>query len=341
MLTKVKGEPQAAEEAWPAVNISAKNRFCCSIPSASYTPGEECSGLVWEFLTDPDEQSLPNCHFVDPDKIIKHLLNGSGPLGQPNSSDICEFFQKFDDDTKLLVSSSWLTRAIQSSPNFGEQEEALAKFILVRNAINDFEERKKCYRKGKKVANLHGSNHPARSRRKSRNPKKIELMESGPSSFQTNGHETTRVCHTQNGFVLDATNRSPSSSALNTSTSRDGEGSHSYAQPPSPSCKQMMTVSDMKKLLKELFPNRHQALVKHVLSLIWSSKTNDMTQKELIVLLGLKNTKFIERIMQVRDSIKESGDSLLTDLDFNSQFLMNAIEKDKSMMRLGTYPIPA
>ncbi|RCN45342.1 hypothetical protein ANCCAN_08643 [Ancylostoma caninum] len=81
------------------------------------------------------EQSLPNCHFVDPDKVIKHLLNGSDALNQLNSSDITELFQKSNDGAKVLVSSSWLTRSIQSSPNFAEQEGALAKFILVRNAI--------------------------------------------------------------------------------------------------------------------------------------------------------------------------------------------------------------
>ncbi|KIH56360.1 hypothetical protein ANCDUO_13459 [Ancylostoma duodenale] len=50
---------------------------------------------------------------------------------------------------------------------------------------------------------------------------------------------------------------------------------------PLPSSTQMMTVPDMKDLLKKLFPSRHQAVVKHVLSLIWSSETNDMTQKEV------------------------------------------------------------
>ncbi|KAL6736220.1 hypothetical protein Aduo_006599 [Ancylostoma duodenale] len=340
MLTKVKEE--ATKDEWPAKNISTKGVFCCSAPTSSSIPGEACSEHIWQFLVDPDELSLPNCHFVDPDKVIKHLVNGSDALNQLNSSDICELFQKFNDGAKLLVSSNWLTRTIQSSPNFGEQEEALAKFILVRNAINDFEERRKFSRKGKKAnsQNLKRSpkdfSYPTRTKRKQRNPKKIDLNGDDASDSQTSGSKRSRVCHTQRGFVLDAAANSSSSSTSNTSSSHDGEGGCNYVESPLPSSTQMMTVSDMKDLLKKLFPSRHQAVVKHVLSLIWSSETNDMTQKELIVLLGLKNIKFIQRIMQVRDSIKESGELLLTDPDFNNQFLMNAIEKDKSMMRLGT-----
>lgn len=92
------------------------------------------------------------------------------------------------------------------------------------------------------------------------------------------------------------------------------EALESFFQPPPHSSTPMMTVAEMKQLLKKLFPSRHQAAAKHVLGLIWSSKPNDVAQKEVCLFShGMVNTSEgnIRALFRFKDFVTEVCQDLL------------------------------
>ncbi|VDM76533.1 unnamed protein product [Strongylus vulgaris] len=105
-------------------------------------------------LVDPEEEPLPNCYFLDPDKVIKLLSYGSHDLKHLKPSDVNRLLRRISKGHKVLVSGSWLTRAFRSNLDFNQQDEVYRKFLLVRDGLRELDD---CDRGWSKEANAENS----------------------------------------------------------------------------------------------------------------------------------------------------------------------------------------
>ncbi|CAJ0605326.1 unnamed protein product [Cylicocyclus nassatus] len=95
-------------------------------------------------LIDPDEKPLPNCYIIDPGKVISRLSSGPHISKRLLPSDVYNLLRKYSNGHKILLSGTWLVRAFQDSLDFKQQEDALRKFLLVRDGIIKLEDEGGC-----------------------------------------------------------------------------------------------------------------------------------------------------------------------------------------------------